>query len=82
LKIRTHSNLIKIYLIFFFFPIKNDVEKSQEPLNVENTLWSNTVLASGTVYGAIIYTGCETRSVMNTSKPINKVKKKKKKNLI
>lgn len=53
--------------------IRNDVEKSQEPLSVENTLWSNTVLASGTVYGAIIYTGCETRSVMNTSKPQNKV---------
>lgn len=52
--------------------IRNDVEKSQEPLSVENTLWSNTVLASGTAYGAIIYTGCETRSVMNTSKPQNK----------
>jgi len=52
--------------------IRNDVEKTQEPLSVENTLWSNTVLASGTAYGAIIYTGCETRSVMNTSKPENK----------
>lgn len=49
------------------------MEKTQEPLSVENTLWSNTVLASGTAYGAIIYTGYETRSVMNTSKPHNKV---------
>ncbi|RNA28630.1 putative phospholipid-transporting ATPase IIB isoform X2, partial [Brachionus plicatilis] len=53
--------------------IRNDAEKTQEPLSVENTLWSNTVLASGTAYGAIIYTGCETRSVMNTSKPSNKI---------
>lgn len=53
--------------------LKNDAEKTQEPLSVENTLWSNTVLTSGTAYGAIIYTGSETRSVMNTSKPHNKV---------
>lgn len=53
--------------------MRNDMEKNQEPLSVENTLWSNTVLASGTVYGAIIYTGSETRSVMNTSKPENKI---------
>ena len=52
---------------------KNDADKTQEPLSVENTLWSNTVLASGTAYGAIIYTGSETRSVINTSKPQNKV---------
>lgn len=51
------------------------VDKTQEPLSVENTLWSNTVLASGTAYGAIIYTGRETRSVMNTSMPENKVSK-------
>ncbi|CAF0881197.1 unnamed protein product [Brachionus calyciflorus] len=53
--------------------IRNDAEKTQEPLSIENTLWSNTVLASGTAYGAIIYTGRETRSVMNTSKPSNKI---------
>jgi len=54
--------------------IRNDGEKNQEPLSIENTLWANTVLASGTAYGAIIYTGCETRSVMNTSQPQNKVR--------
>lgn len=52
--------------------IRNDADKTQEPLSVENTLWSNTVLASGTAYGAIIYTGSDTRSVMNTNKPQNK----------
>ncbi len=54
--------------------IRNDSEnKTQEPLSIENTLWANTVLASGTAYGAIIYTGSDTRSVMNTSQPQNKV---------
>ena len=45
----------------------------EEPLNVENTLWANTVLASGSAMGVVIYTGSETRSVMNTSTPRSKV---------
>ena len=36
-------------------------------------MWTNTVLASGTALGVVIYTGCETRSVMNTAKPNMKV---------
>ncbi|KAJ4480845.1 protein transporter [Lentinula aciculospora] len=44
------------------------------PLTAENVLWSNTVLASsGTVIGFVIYTGTETRAVMNTSKAGTKV---------
>ena len=66
-----YNSVVLIWFISSFS--KNDVDKTQEPLSVENTLWSNTVLASGTAYGAIIYTGSETRSVMNTSKPQNKV---------
>ncbi|XP_036891947.1 probable phospholipid-transporting ATPase IIB isoform X3 [Sturnira hondurensis] len=44
-----------------------------ESLSIENTLWASTVVASGTVIGVVIYTGRETRSVMNTSNPKNKV---------
>ncbi|CAG8498047.1 17763_t:CDS:10, partial [Acaulospora morrowiae] len=44
-----------------------------EALNVENTLWMNTVLASGTAIGFVIYTGKDTRAVMNTSHPSTKV---------
>jgi phospholipid-translocating ATPase len=36
---------------------------------VENTLWANTVLAAGNAVGVVIYTGRETRSVMNNSMP-------------
>lgn len=44
------------------------------PLTVENLLWANTVLASSfPVLGFVIYTGPETRAVMNTSKPESKV---------
>jgi phospholipid-translocating ATPase len=44
-----------------------------EPLTVENVLWANTVLAAGTAVGFVIYTGSETRAVMNTSHPETKV---------
>lgn len=40
---------------------------------MENTLWANTVVASGTAVGIVIYTGAETRSVMNNSQPRSKV---------
>jgi hypothetical protein len=43
------------------------------PLTVENVLWSNTVLAAGSAVGFVIYTGAETRAVMNTSHPETKV---------
>ncbi|KAI1787404.1 aminophospholipid-transporting P-type ATPase [Ganoderma leucocontextum] len=44
-----------------------------EPLSAENMLWSNTVLAAGSAVGFVIYTGSETRAVMNTSHPETKV---------
>ena len=44
-----------------------------EPLSAENMLWSNTVLAAGSAVGFVIYTGAETRAVMNTSHPETKV---------
>jgi phospholipid-translocating ATPase len=47
--------------------------KVVESLNVENTLWASTVVASGSALGLVIYTGCETRAVMNASQPISKV---------
>ncbi|KAF8154287.1 protein transporter [Crassisporium funariophilum] len=43
------------------------------PLTVENVLWSNTVLAAGSAVGFVVYTGAETRAVMNTSHPETKV---------
>jgi phospholipid-translocating ATPase len=44
-----------------------------ESLSVENTLWASTVLAAGSAVGLVIYTGKETRSVMNTNQPGTKV---------
>ncbi|CAI9715878.1 probable phospholipid-transporting ATPase IIB isoform X2 [Octopus vulgaris] len=49
---------------------ENSAEAS---LSIENVLWANTVIASGTALGLVIYTGMDTRSVMNTSQPKSKV---------
>lgn len=43
-----------------------------DPLTAENVLWANTVLAAGSAIGFVIYTGPETRAVMNTSHPETK----------
>lgn len=45
------------------------VNESSIPLTVENILWANTVLAAGSAVGMIVYTGKETRAVMNTGEP-------------
>ena len=38
------------------------------PLNIDNTAWANTVLAStATVYAVIVYTGPQTRQALSTS---------------
>lgn len=44
-----------------------------DPLTADNLLWSNTVLAAGSVVGFVVYTGPQTRAVMNTSHPETKV---------
>lgn len=44
-----------------------------ESLNVDHTLWMNTVVANGMALGCVIYTGKETRAVMNTSRPKTKM---------
>lgn len=56
-----------------FTSFSSDGSSQVEPLNLENTIWANTVVASGVVCGFVVYTGKETRSVMNTSTPGTKV---------
>ncbi|VEN33802.1 unnamed protein product [Callosobruchus maculatus] len=50
-----------------------DSMNGDESLDLENTLWTNCVIASGQATGLVIYTGPETRSVMNNSAPRSKV---------
>ncbi|XP_045450941.1 probable phospholipid-transporting ATPase IIB [Melitaea cinxia] len=48
-------------------------EEESDSLDIENTLWSGCVVASGQATGLVIYTGSETRSVMNNSAPRSKI---------
>ena len=57
------------------FEAKEDGKSYREPLNLENTLWGSTVLAAGTIYAMVIYTGAEMRVVMNSREPRSKVGK-------
>ena len=43
-----------------------------EGVDVDNTMWANTVVASDVVIGLVIYTGADTRAVMNTTPPTTK----------
>ena len=45
----------------------------KEPLNLENTMWASTVVASQKIIGIVIYTGKETRAQMNSSSPKLKI---------
>ena len=48
---------------------KTEEGDKKEPLNLENTMWASTVVASQKVIGVVIYTGKETRAKMNLSRP-------------
>ena len=63
-----------IYDFKGFFQIGTDYDVvSKEALSLENTLWQNTVLASnGYVLAMVVYTGRETRAIMNEREPKTK----------
>lgn len=44
----------------------------KDPLDLENTMWANTVLCSGKILGLVIFAGKETRMSMNSKEPREK----------
>lgn len=49
------------------------LEPIKEPMNIDNTMWANTVLASQHItLGLVVYTGRQTRAQMNQRLPTNK----------
>ena len=51
----------------------NEGAVREDPIGIENTVWSGTVVASGRLLGVVVYTGTETRAVMNSAAPRSKV---------
>ena len=60
-------------LIYNFEGTLNLTNGEKEPLNLENTMWASTVLASQKIIGIVIYTGKESRARMNSSNPKLKI---------
>ncbi len=50
-------------------------KKEKEGLNLENTLWANTVLTAGKIYALVLYTGKENRMSLNSEVPRTKIGK-------
>lgn len=46
--------------------------KREVGCDLENTIWANTVASSSAALGMVIYTGHDTRSMMNTNRPRSK----------
>lgn len=44
-------------------------------IDLDNTIWANTVVATSAALGLVVYTGNDTRSMMNTYKPRSKMGK-------
>ena len=72
-KIIANPPIIDIYKFEGVFETEKNGEIIKESLSLENTLWGSTILAAGTVYGMVLYTGKEMRVVMNTISPRTKV---------
>lgn len=54
-------------------PDSEPSDTQSSPLNIDNTAWANTVLASSTtVHAVVIYTGSQTRAAMSTSQSRSK----------
>ncbi|XP_048481899.1 probable phospholipid-transporting ATPase IIB [Plutella xylostella] len=83
-KLPTDAHLLDINAQIFIEKPEKDIhsfigtctrldEEETDSLEIENTLWSGCVVASGQATGLVIYTGSETRSVMNNATPRSKV---------
>lgn len=62
----------QIYYFKGLFTMQRGSEIKKEALNLEQTMWANTVLASSLAIGVVVYTGKETRAQKNSSEPQTK----------
>lgn len=69
-----HENIYEFEGAFEGVDQRNQ-EKVNEFLSLENTLWANTAVASGSVLAIVIYTGKETRMALNSRAPRSKTGK-------
>lgn len=68
-----HENIYEFDAVFEAEP--KDSNKLTEYLSLDNTLWANTMITTGSVIAMVIYSGRETRISMNSRSPRTKVGK-------
>ena len=80
-KLKTDEDLLGLELSIYAEKPQKDIHsfigkytshgnpQQEEALDIENTMWANTVAASETSLGIIIYSGTECRANMNNSTP-------------
>ena len=61
-----------IYRFMGTFEIEKEGGNETQGLGLDHTLWSSTVLTKGTAIGLVLYTGKETRSVLNSNNAMPK----------
>lgn len=50
--------------------VNSETLQYAEPLTLDNMLWANTTLASGSAIAIVVYTGNDTKSRLNTTSPM------------
>ena len=63
----------QIYYFKGLFTMQQGTYTKKEALSLEQTMWANTVLASTSAIGLVIYTGKETRAQKNSQNPQTKI---------
>lgn len=58
--------------IYSFAGTLDTANGKSESMTLENVMWASCVVAAGTVVAAVVYTGHETRSALNSTSPRNK----------
>lgn len=71
--IKADKPIVNIYEFLGAFISEHKGQPIKEPLRLNNTMWADTVLATGEAYGMVIYTGKECRRTMNSKNPKEKV---------
>ncbi|KAG5491748.1 hypothetical protein JIQ42_01656 [Leishmania sp. Namibia] len=59
--------------IYSFAGTLDTASGQSESITMENAVWSSCVVAAGTLVAAVVYTGRETRSALNSTGPRNKI---------
>jgi phospholipid-translocating ATPase len=71
--VQADKPIVNIYEFLGVFYSDYQGQSTRESLRLNNTMWADTVLATGEAHGLVIYTGKECRRTMNSKNPKEKI---------